>query len=124
MLEDLKTKKKSLKGAYKIDRSKKLLYLHFATFYHIWAGTPLKSRSILQEVKASKYYLDNNKLVKINGKTVRTLVLSFDKKYKPPQVLLDFVKPKISPKVKATVPADCNCEMAVLFNFGCKCGGK
>ena len=102
-MEDLVTLSKDLEGFYAVydgikgDKGKRRIAIHFPTFYSIWAENyrrkgldPFKRGTILSYIKEEPYFIEDNYLKRINGKPIRTLVLSLDKEDNTPSGLSYF----------------------------------
>lgn len=100
-MEDLVTLHKDLGEFYSVftqnsePKGKRRIAIHFPTFYSKWTETfrrkgfeQFKRGTILSYIREELYFIDDNKLRRINGKPVRALILSLDPEDNPPDGLL------------------------------------
>jgi DNA primase len=79
----------------KEEKGKRRIALHFPTFYSKWTERyrrqgheQFKRGTMLGYIREEPYYIKDNKLKRINGKPVRSLILSLDPEDNPPDGLL------------------------------------
>jgi len=77
-----------------VENGKRYIALHFPTFYRTWAvddrrlgHEQFKKQTMLSYIREETYYVDDNKLKRVNGKTTRCLILSLDPSDNPPSGL-------------------------------------
>jgi hypothetical protein len=125
LITDLVPYESSLCNLYVLDKKYTTVYLHFPSFYSVWKmieeeNQKIKFSSIFQNVKKQTYFIAENKLIRMNDKSTRVLILSLDEYDVPPKGLLDFV----AAKIQLMEQRKCNCSIKILFQKGCQCGGK
>lgn len=76
-------------------KGKKRIALHFPTFYNTWVegyrrqgNEQFKSGTMLSYIREEPYFICDNKLKRINGRTTRSLFLSLDPEDNPPDGLV------------------------------------
>lgn len=76
-------------------KGKRRLALHFPSFYNEWSKEarkkgmePFKRQTILSYIRDEKYYIEDNQVKRIQGKPVRSLLLSLDPQDNPPDALI------------------------------------
>jgi hypothetical protein len=76
-------------------KGKRRIALHFPSFYNQWSKEarkkgmePFKRQTILTYIRDEKYYIEDNMVKRIQGKPVRSLILSLDPQDNPPDALI------------------------------------
>lgn len=75
-------------------KGKRRIALHFPSFYNEWSKEarkkgmePFKRQTIINYIRDEKYYIEDNAVKRIQGKPVRSLILSLDPQDNPPDAL-------------------------------------
>jgi len=76
-------------------KGKRRIALHFPSFYNQWSKEarkkgmePFKRQTIITYIRDEKYYIEDNIVKRIQGKPVRSLILSLDPADNPPDALV------------------------------------